>query len=89
MDPDEARAALEEAFREIEIWLNAQGAIIGHVKGYIKENGPATTFSTVGAGVNIQKHDPAGASVGFASIVFGPDEETMKDKVLEEFSRLK
>lgn len=89
MSPDEAKAAMEDAFNAVESWLNAQGAIIGHVKGYIKEYGPSTTFSTVGAGTNIQEHAGGGAMVGFASIVFGPDEETMKDKVIEEFSRLK
>ena len=89
MSGEEAKTAMDEAFRALENWLNSQGAIIGHVKGYIKENGLTTTFSTVGGGLNVTEHEGCGATVGFASIVFGPDEETMKDKVIEEFSRLK
>ena len=86
---DDAKKAMEEAFISLKDWLNAQGAIIGHVKGFIKENGQTTTFSTVGAELNINSHEGCGSTVGFASIVFGPDEETLKDKVVEEFSRLK
>ena len=89
LSPKEAQAAMKEAFAEIESWLNSEGAIIGHVKGYIRTHGPSYTFSTVGSGVNTGEYEGNGASVGFASIVFGPDEETMKDKVTEIFAGLK
>lgn len=89
MSGDEARAAMEEAFTALRDWLNAQGAIIGHVKGYIKENGVTSTFSTVGGELHVNANEGSGSRVGFASIVFGPDEETLKDKVIEEFARLK
>ena len=89
MSAADARAAMKESMEELEAWLNANGAIIGHVKGYVRENGPTTAFSTVGAGINLTDHAPQGAAIGFASIVFGPSEETMKDKVVEFFARIK
>ena len=89
MSGDEARAAAEEAYLALRDWLNEQGAIIGHVKGYIKDNGITTTFSTVGGDLHVNANEGTGSRVGFASIVFGPDEETLKDKVIEEFARLK
>jgi len=87
-DVPKAREAMEVSILEIRDWLNDTGALIGHVKGYIKEAGPTTTFSTTGAELNIEGHESAGASIGFASIVFGPSEEELKDKVVEIFARL-
>lgn len=91
MKPEDAKAAMEESIIELEHWLEAEGALIGHVKGYIKHGGKTTTFSTVGnaAGLNMGEHESAGVSIGFASIVFGPSEEVLKDKVVEVFERLK
>ena len=89
MPAADAVAAMEAAMNSLEKWLNENGAVIGHVKGYVKECGLTTTFSTVGGGLNVQSHEGVGASIGFASIVFGPDEETMKDKVIEAFGDLK
>lgn len=88
MSGEEARVAMKEAFESLRDWLNAQGYIIGHVKGYIKENGDTSTFSTVGAELHVNTSEGSGALAGFASIVFGLAEEALKDKVIEEFSRL-
>ena len=79
---------MEAAIRALEDWLEESGALIGHVKGYIKEGGPVTTFSTTGNGLNIQSHEGGTLAVGFAAIVFGPEEEELKDKVLEMFETL-
>lgn len=84
----DAKAEMEGAINKLEGWLEESGALIGHVKGYIKEAGPVTTFSTTGNGLNIQSHEGGGLSVGFAAIVFGPEEEVLKDKVLEVFQNL-
>lgn len=77
---------MEEAIRRLEEWLDSKGALIGHVKGYIKEAGPVTTFSTTGSGLNVESHGSGPVTIGFAAIVFGPEEETLKDKVLELFT---
>ena len=91
MGAQEGKAAMEESILELEHWLEAEGALIGHVKGYIKTGGTTATFSTVGnaQGLNMSEHESAGLTVGFASIVFGPSEEVLKDKVIEVFERLK
>ena len=88
MAADEVKAAFEESMREMEDWLNAQGAIIGHVKGYVREMGNTVTFSTVGAELNMTEIEGSGAELGFASIVFGPSQVELKDKVIEVFSRI-
>lgn len=80
---------MEAACNEVESWLKAKCAIIGHVKGYVRQNGTTSTFSTVGGGLNMSEHEGVGAAVGFASIVFGVDEETLKDKVTEVFSEIR
>lgn len=77
---------MEAAIQTLEQWLDDEGALIGHVKGYIKEAGPVTTFSTTGNGLNVESHGSGTLAVGFAAIVFGPEEETLKDKVLEVFA---
>ena len=77
--PDSLKADMENAINELEKWLDEQGALIGHLKGYIKEAGPTTTFSTTGNGLTIENYEQGGTSVGFASIVFGPTEEELKD----------
>ena len=87
-DVERAKEAMEDSINELTAWLDSIGALIGHVKGYIKEAGPTTTFSTTGSTLNIEGHEPVGASIGFASIVFGPTEEELKDKVVEVFERL-
>ena len=87
-DVERAKEAMEDSINELTTWLDSIGALIGHVKGYIKEAGPTTTFSTTGGTLNIEGHEPVGASIGFASIVFGPTEEELKDKVVEVFERL-
>ena len=87
-DLEVIKVAMEESIKELVDWLDSTGALIGHVKGYIKEAGPITTFSTTGSTLNIEEHDAVGATVGFASIVFGPEEEELKDKVVEVFERL-
>ena len=79
---------MEDCINTLEKWLDETDAAIGHVKGYIKEAGPVTTFSTVGYGLNVEKHDGNSLAVGFASIVFGPNEEELKDKVAEIFAAL-
>lgn len=91
MGAEEGRAAMEESILELEHWLEAEGALIGHVKGYIRSGGKTATFSTVGnaQGLNMSEHESAGLTVGFAAIVFGPSEEVLKDKVVEVFERLK
>ena len=91
MGAEEGKAAMEESILELEHWLEAEGALIGHVKGYIKSGGTTATFSTVGnaQGLNMSEHESAGLAIGFAAIVFGPSEETLKDKVVEVFERLK
>lgn len=91
MNADEAKAAMEESIIELEHWLEGEGALIGHVKGYIRSGGTTATFSTVGnaAGLHMSEHESAGLSIGFAGIVFGPSEEVLKDKVVEVFERLK
>ena len=87
-DVERAKEAMEDSINELTAWLDSIGALIGHVKGYIKEAGPTTTFSTTGGTLNIEGHEAIGASIGFASIVFGPTEEELKDKVVEVFERL-
>ncbi|MCQ2513369.1 MAG: hypothetical protein MJ092_08320 [Lachnospiraceae bacterium] len=87
-DVEAIKVAMEESIKELQDWLDSTGALIGHVKGYIKEAGPITTFSTTGSTLNIEAHEGIGATVGFASIVFGPEEEELKDKVVEVFERL-
>ncbi len=89
IDKAGAVPVMETAVGELKDWLNSEGAIIGHVKGYVRAIGEATTFSTVGAGVNVIEHPAGGAEIGFASIVFGPSEEKLKDKVIELFAGLK
>ena len=84
----EVKPLMEAAIKELEAWLDAEGALIGHVKGYIREGGPVTTFSTTGNGLNVEAHEGGGVAVGFAAIVFGPEEEVLKDKVLEVFKNL-
>ena len=85
---DDVVKAMESAIKTLEKWLDENDATIGHVKGYVKEAGPTTTFSTVGYGLNIEKHDSNSLCVGFASIVFGPTEEELKDKVAEIFAEV-
>ncbi len=87
-DLEATKVAMEESIKELVDWLDSIGALIGHVKGFIKEAGPITTFSTTGSTLNIEEHDAVGATVGFASIVFGPTEEELKDKVVDVFERL-
>ncbi len=84
----EVKAAMEKAINELESWLDSEGALIGHVKGYIREAGPVTTFSTTGNGLNVEAHEGGGLAVGFAAIVFGPEEEVLKDKVIEIFEQV-
>ncbi len=84
----EVKPLMEAAIKELEAWLDAEGALIGHVKGYIREGGPVTTFSTTGNGLNVEAHEGGGVAVGFAAIVFGPEEKVLKDKVLEVFKNL-
>ncbi len=79
---------MEKAINELEAWLEENGALIGHVKGYIKEAGPVTTFSTTGNGLNVESHEGGALQVGFAAIVFGPEEEVLKDKVIEIFEKV-
>ena len=79
---------MQQAIKDLETWLDETDATIGHVKGYVKEAGPITTFSTVGYGLNVEKHDSTTICVGFASIVFGPTEEELKDKVAEIFASI-
>ena len=85
---EEVITKMQEAIRTLEKWLDETDATIGHVKGYVKEAGPITTFSTVGCGLNVAKHDSTLIAVGFASIVFGPTEEELKDKVAEIFAAI-
>ncbi len=88
LSADEAKAKMEASINTLEKWLDENDYMIGHVKGYVKEAGPTTTFSTVGCGLNIEKHDGASVCVGFASIVFGPAEAELKEKVQEVFQEV-
>lgn len=91
MDAEAAKSAMEESILELEHWLEAEDALIGHVKGYVKSGGKTATFSTVGnaQGLNVSEHESKSLTIGFAGIVFGPSEEELKDKVIEVFERLK
>lgn len=79
---------MENSIHALEQWLDETDAVIGHVKGYVKETGSVTTFSTVGYGLNVEQHEGDTICVGFAAIVIGPAEETLKDKVAEIFAAL-
>ncbi len=87
--PTETKKKMQENIEALETWLKENDALIGHLKGYVKEAGPTTTFSTTGNGLDVENHEQGGLSVGFASIVFGPGEEELKDKVVEIFNNLK
>ena len=87
-DPSAVTKQMEDCINTLEKWLDETDAAIGHVKGYVKESGPVTTFSTVGLGLNVEKHEGAGLAIGFAGIVFGPEEDELKDKVAEIFTAL-
>ena len=84
----EVTGLMENCIKELEKWLDETDATIGHVKGYVREIGKVTTFSTVGCGLNIEQRDSDTVCVGFAGIVFGPSEEELKDKVAEIFTAL-
>jgi len=84
----EVVALMEQCIHALEKWLDETDAVIGHVKGYVKETGSVTTFSTVGYGLNVEQHEGDTISVGFAAIVIGPSEEALKDKVSEIFAAL-
>ena len=86
--PADVVARMKETIGKLEAWLDETEATIGHVKGYVKEPGPVTTFSTVGCGLNVEQHDSNVCAVGFAAIVFGPAEEELKDKVAELFAAI-
>lgn len=85
-DYDEAYEKMNSAVLRLRDELNNEGHIIGHLKGFIKQNGEVTTFSTVGADLTVQKHSGAGVQISFAAIVFGPDEETLKDRLADCFA---
>lgn len=78
---------MADSIEALKVWLEEEDALIGHLKGYIKTGGPVTTFSTTGDVLNVEEHASSAFSVGFAAIVFGPSEETLKDKVLEVFGK--
>jgi len=84
----EVVSLMEQCIHALEQWLDETDAVIGHVKGYVKETGTVTTFSTVGCGLNIEAHEGGSLCVGFAAIVIGPEEEVLKDKVAELFAAL-
>ncbi len=87
-DYDEACEKMNAAISKLRDELNSEGHIIGHLKGFIKQSGEVATFSTVGADITVQKHPQAGAEISFAAIVFGPDEEALKDKLVNCFASL-
>lgn len=87
-DVQAVRGNMEACIKTLEQWLDEQDATIGHVKGYVKETGSITTFSTVGCGLNVEQHEGGALTVGFAAIVFGPTEEELKDKVAEVFAEV-
>lgn len=87
-DYDEACEKMSAAISKLRDELNSEGHIIGHLKGFIKQSGEVATFSTVGADITVQKHPQAGAEISFAAIVFGPDEEALKDKLVNCFAAL-
>ena len=87
-DVSDTVGKMQDCINALEKWLDETDATIGHLKGYVKEAGPVTTFSTVGYGLNVEKHEGAGLAIGFASIVFGPSEEELKEKVAEIFAVL-
>ena len=79
---------MHDGILKLKEWLEDNNALIGHLKGYVKKTGELTTFSTTGTSLNTEVHDSAGADIAFAAIVFGPDEETMKDKMVEIFKNI-
>ena len=87
-DQKEVVALMEQSIHALEHWLDETDAVIGHVKGYVKETGSVVTFSTVGCGLNVEQHEGDTICVGFAAIVIGPAEEELKDKVAEIFAAL-
>ena len=85
---DEAYKKMNSAIEALRDELNNNGHIIGHLKGFIKESGEITTFSTVGADLTIQKHPGTGLQISFTAIVFGPSEEELKDMLVNCFKEI-
>lgn len=79
---------MEQSIQNVKEWLNSEGAVIGHVKGYVKETQRTRAFSTVGAELNVTDKVEDGSVCAFAAIVFGPTEDELKAKVLELFAGL-
>ena len=89
MDYAEAGKCMEEAIEALKQWLNESGAVIGHLKGYVKETTRSKAFSTVGREINSTEKEESGGYAAFASIVIGPSEDDLKAKVIEIFAGLK
>ncbi len=66
-------------------WLEAENAVIGHIKGYVEAPEENVTFSTTGRGINYARHRADVKKLAFAAIVMGVSEEKLKEKIVELF----
>lgn len=69
-------------------WADEQGALIGHVKAYIKwGEDEAIMLSTTGAGTEVKGSEipsetPDKAEIGITAIVFGTELKAVKDRLI-------
>ncbi|WKY45068.1 hypothetical protein Q5O14_02920 [Eubacteriaceae bacterium ES2] len=90
---DDIKEQIIETFESIVKWIDQKGGIIGHLKGFVLENGTGFMISTTGTAVNIIEQpdsifEDKGIKISLVLIVFGMGQSDLEDKLIELFDQL-
>lgn len=90
---DDIKEQIIEAFKSMTKWIEQKGGIIGHLKGFVLENSTGFMISTTGTAVNIIEQpdsifEDKGIKISLVLIVFGINQSSLEDKLIELFDQL-
>lgn len=83
---EETLACIQLKLEELSAWVEAQGGLVGHIKGLLTDEPRSAMLSTTGASCHIIKASEPVVRFELACIVFSTDEEAMCRKLRQLFT---
>lgn len=78
---EEVQSAVKNALAELAAWVEENGWLVGHIKGYVTDEPRSAMVSSAGNGCSVIESTQPAVKLELACIVFLADERRMCEKI--------
>lgn len=88
MSYEKVQAAVKKALAELAVWVEENGWLAGHIKGYVTDEPRSAMVSAVGKECSVIESTQPAVKLELSCIVFFADEERMCEKISQILKKL-